>query len=82
MKSRLSIEIKGLLEPKKLGASRYNPESSNNLTTASTSTKPPKRSDSTSTLRRTDTEISTIEDRYRALEQNYRELLEETRGKG
>lgn len=82
MKSRLSIEIKGLLEPKKLGASRYNPESSSNITTSSTTAKPLKRSGSSSTLRRTDTDISLIEDRYRLLEHNYRELLEETRNKG
>jgi hypothetical protein len=72
MKSRLSIEIKGVLEAKKLGGSRYNPESSTNLTACSTSAKPLKRSESSSTLRRTDTEMSLIEDRYRALEQNYR----------
>lgn len=82
MKSRLSIEIKGLLEPKKLGASRYNPESSSNITSSSTTVKPLKRSESSSTLRRTDTDISLIEDRYRLLEHNYRELLEETRAKG
>jgi hypothetical protein len=41
-----------------------------------------KHSESSSTLRRTDTEISVIEDRYRALEQNYKDLLEETRLKG
>lgn len=82
MKSRLSIEIKELLEHKKLGASRYNPESSSNLTTSTNTTKPLKRSESSSTLRRTDTEISIIEDRYRTLEQNYRDLLEETKIKG
>jgi hypothetical protein len=82
MKSRLSIEIKGLLEHKKLGASRYNPESSSNITTSSTTAKPLKRSESTSTLRRTDTDISVIEDRYRLLEKNYRDLLEETRTRG
>jgi hypothetical protein len=82
MKSRLSIEIKGLLEHKKLGGSRYNPESSSNITTSSTTVKPLKRSESSSTLRRTDTDISIIEDRYRLLERNYRDLLEETKLKG
>lgn len=72
MKSRLSIEIKGLLEHNKLGGSRCDPECSAALTTASNSTKHLKRSESSSTLRRTDTEISLIEDRYRALEHNYR----------
>lgn len=81
MKSRLSIEIKGLLEQSKLGASRYNPESSSNITT-STTLKPLKRSESSSTLRRTDTDISIIEDRYRLLERNYRDLLEETKHNG
>lgn len=82
MKSRLSIEIKGLLERSKLGASRYNPESSSNITTSSTTVKPLKRSESSSTLRRTDTDISIIEDRYLLLERNYRDLLEETKHKG
>lgn len=75
MKSRLSIEIKGLLEYKKLGASRYNPESSTSITNSSTNAKPLKRSESSSTLRRTDTDISVIEDRYKLLEKNYRDLL-------
>ena len=76
MKSRLSIEIKGLLERKKLGKSRYNTDSSTSITNTSTTAKPLKRSESSSTLRRTDTDISVIEDRYKLLEKNYRDLLE------
>jgi hypothetical protein len=82
MKSRLSIEIKGLLEHKKLGASRYNPESSTSIANTSTTVKPLKRSESSSTLRRTDTDISVIDDRYKLLEKNYRDLLDETRTRG
>ncbi len=53
MKNRHSMEIKVLLEQKKLNKSRFNPESSTNLTTHSVChPKTLKRSESSSTLRK------------------------------
>lgn len=83
MKARHSIETRGLLESKKMSCSRYNPESSTNITSYSiNTTKTLQRSDSSSTLRRPPSDLSIIEDRYKALEQNYRCLLDETKLKG
>jgi hypothetical protein len=83
MKARHSIETRGLLESKKMSCSRYNPESSTNITSYSiNTTKTLQRSDSSSSLRKPPSDLSIIEDRYNALYSDYRSLFEKMKLKG
>ncbi len=83
MKSRFSIEAKAMIDQHKTKKSRFNPESSANVSADSAlCASALKRSESSSTLQATDTSISLIEDRYRQLESDYRSLLRATKDKG
>lgn len=67
-----SIEIRNLLEADLMKGSRCEPDSASNLTTYSNNNSHTlKRSESSSTLRSSPSDIQLIEQRYQALESDY-----------
>ena len=79
MHSRLSIEIKTLLEQKEHRMKRDSKDSDGNITAYSHNhSHTLKSSDSISTLGNSQSQISLIHDRYLTLEQDYQKLLDQT----
>lgn len=82
MRGRHSIEIKTLLEQSSHHMKREDHDSDSSLTAYSYNhSHTLKSSDSTSTLARTSSEISLIQDRYLTLEKDYHKLLDQTEQK-
>lgn len=76
MKRINSTEMKGVLDHELLKRSRYDPDSASCLTNCSTiNSHTLKRSESTSTLRSSQNDLSIIEERYQTLEHDYKVLL-------
>lgn len=77
-----SMEIKNLLERRSMPKKQYDIDSDSNLTTYSNNNSHTlKRSDSSSTLHATQSDLSLIHQRYQTLEHDYHVLLAQTKDK-